>query len=147
MQVAERLRFIMKLMHLSGRKFARQTNIPYTTLRKIIEERNEPSAENLRKIASSCGLNIHWLLTGEGEMFLSKPTSFIGTKGRLFFSPSKSPSREDEESTGLMEMILEMLDGMPVEDLRDIQKHIEEKKQMKDLLKEVKELKEKIKTG
>lgn len=44
--------------------------IPRTTISRTERGENLPGAELLRALVQICGLNINWLLTGEGEMWL-----------------------------------------------------------------------------
>lgn len=41
-----------------------------------------PTEENLQKMAKHLGINLHWLLTGEGEMFIKKDPQ-VGAKAEL----------------------------------------------------------------
>lgn len=143
-EIAIRLKQLLMDLKISGAEFARRTNLPYRTLQAYLNAEICPTRENLSKLQTNLRINPSWLLTGEGEMFLPKPTS---TKGRLFFARSKQSSKEDEEAIGVLDKIVQMLDGMPIEDLRDIQKHIEKEKRIKELENEVKELKDKSKCG
>lgn len=47
---------------------SRQTGVPYNTLKNYTgENARMPSAEVLLLIARNCGVNLHWLMTGEGS--------------------------------------------------------------------------------
>ena len=49
--------------------FAEQAGIAYRTMRKVISVVNvEPNAEGMSGIAKA-GVNLNWLVSGEGEMF------------------------------------------------------------------------------
>jgi transcriptional regulator with XRE-family HTH domain len=49
-------------------EFEQLTNIPQSTLSAIENNKYEPSLDTLKKLVLTTDLNIHWLLTGEGEM-------------------------------------------------------------------------------
>jgi len=54
--------------------FAKNAGIPTSTFQGYINGR-PPHAEHLIRIREKYNVNINWLLTGEGEMFLDTPTS------------------------------------------------------------------------
>ncbi|VVS92210.1 helix-turn-helix domain-containing protein [Desulfoluna spongiiphila] len=67
--IVKRLRSVVA--HVSNgnaRDFARKCDIPYGTLQGYFRKRL-PHAEHLIRMANNVGVNINWLLTGNGEMF------------------------------------------------------------------------------
>ncbi len=63
---------MIEYLGLNLREFSRKTGIPYPTLQHYLSGRSEPGTENLQKIVIKFDINLNWLLTGEGEMFLKK---------------------------------------------------------------------------
>lgn len=56
--------------------FAEQTGIAYRTLQGYVEGECEANAEGMAAIAKG-GVNLNWLVSGEGEMFQSEPPKTI----------------------------------------------------------------------
>ncbi len=144
MSIVDKLNFLLTHFGLNGKQFALKCNMPYTTFRKIIEGRNEPSADNLRKIAIAFGINLNWLLNNEQPIFMPQITTLLSGKGRLFFVSAKDASGEEAEKLGVLEKICLMLDDMPKEQLYDLAKHIEDKKQALEDKKRLMELEQKL---
>ncbi|MCX8041938.1 MAG: XRE family transcriptional regulator, partial [Thermodesulfobacteriaceae bacterium] len=72
-QISERLKILIQTLGLSLRNFAKMTNIPYRTLQNYTLGISRPNLDYLEKVCSTFGVNLNWLLTGEGEMFYRKP--------------------------------------------------------------------------
>ncbi len=66
----ERMRNIREVLGLTQKEFAARLEIPYTTISKYEHGNIKPSSDILSKIGRSYNVNLHWLLTGEGEMLL-----------------------------------------------------------------------------
>ena len=66
--IHERLKILIRSLGLNYKEFSCKTGIPYTTLQDYLAAKRIPGGENLQKIATQLHVNIHWLLTGEGEM-------------------------------------------------------------------------------
>jgi phage repressor protein C with HTH and peptisase S24 domain len=62
---ADRLRLVQGRDSVNA--MASKCGIPYTTLRQYFGG-TEPSATNVAKIAQACGVDLTWLITGNGEM-------------------------------------------------------------------------------
>ena len=69
MNTSERLKRIMEVKGFNLKTFAEQADIPYRTLQNYILSGREPNAEALIKLHSRLGVNLNWLMIGEGEMF------------------------------------------------------------------------------
>lgn len=69
MNTSERLKHIMEAKGFNLKTFAEQANIPYRTLQNYILSGREPNAEALMKLHSRLGINLNWLISGNGEMF------------------------------------------------------------------------------
>jgi len=77
----ERLKDFRRSLGLTLEKFAKTIGVSKATV--INYEKNEtvPDISTVGKMVSEFGLNVHWLITGESEMFLEKD------KGRNGLSP------------------------------------------------------------
>ena len=71
-ELIERLKKVLKILELNTKKAAELTDIPYRTLQNYLLNLREPTVTNLVKIATRLGINLHWLLTGEGSMWAKK---------------------------------------------------------------------------
>ena len=70
MCISERLRQVCEAKNWKITDFAEQTGIAYRTMQGYIGGEREPNAEGMTGIAKA-GVNLNWLVSGEGEMFLS----------------------------------------------------------------------------
>ena len=64
------------------RNFAEQAGIAYRTMQGYIGGEREPNAEGMSGIAKA-GVNLNWLVSGEGEMFLSDVKINLTTKEEI----------------------------------------------------------------
>ena len=71
--VADRLKKLIEILGINLKEFSARTGIPYRTLQAYLKGEIIPGGENLQKIAAVFCVNLNWLLTGEGEMFIKKP--------------------------------------------------------------------------
>ncbi|WP_109433404.1 helix-turn-helix domain-containing protein [Aggregatibacter segnis] len=72
MCISERLRQVCEAKNWKIKDFAEQTGIAYRTLQGYVGGEREPNAEGMTGIAKA-GVNLNWLVSGEGEMFQSEP--------------------------------------------------------------------------
>lgn len=70
MNTSERLKRVMEARGFNLKTFAEQADIPYRTLQNYILSGREPSAEALMKLHTRLGINLNWLVSGNGEMFV-----------------------------------------------------------------------------
>ena len=92
--LGERIRVIRKRLNLSQKKFAEILGISLITLQRYEKGEREPSSEVLVNIKQKFKVNMNWLLTGEGKMFLE----------------------EDEKENSIEKEILELLANEPDEE-------------------------------
>lgn len=78
----KRLRELQKVLQLSIKEFAEKSGLPYTTLQSYLLNKRSPSAENINKIAKVFNVNVNWLMTGNGDMFLIEKDARISDKFR-----------------------------------------------------------------
>ncbi|MDY3333306.1 MAG: helix-turn-helix transcriptional regulator [Gallibacter sp.] len=71
MCISERLRQVCEAKNWKIKDFAEQTGIAYRTLQGYVGGEREPNAEGMAGIAKA-GVNLNWLVSGEGEMFQSE---------------------------------------------------------------------------
>jgi transcriptional regulator with XRE-family HTH domain len=67
-EIAARLRRTLKDCGLSQAALE-QYGLPYRTVQNYVSKNQVPGGEALTKIRDATGVNIDWLLTGEGEQF------------------------------------------------------------------------------
>lgn len=78
--IAGRLRLWRKdVLEMTQVRFAQATGVHLSAIRKYEGRHSVPSGESLLAIAST-GVDLHWLLTGEGEM--RAPTSSSGNSSK-----------------------------------------------------------------
>lgn len=76
-----RLKKIINNIGISQKEFAEKIGVKSAFISDIINERAKGfSSETLTKIVKEFNININWLLTGEGEMFLM-PSTYEKKKG------------------------------------------------------------------
>ncbi|GAB6075420.1 helix-turn-helix domain-containing protein [Desulfurobacterium crinifex] len=69
--IGKRLKKVRKTLGITQRNFAKEIGISEATLRRYENEQFLPDAEVLQRLAKKFGINIHWLITGEGSMFVN----------------------------------------------------------------------------
>ncbi len=72
MSFPERLRAVLKANNLKIKDFSEFTKIPYSTCQSYLSGTREPGMEVLTIICLQLCVNLNWLLTGQGEMFISE---------------------------------------------------------------------------
>lgn len=67
-----RLQKLIKALNLKQTTFAQSLGIKQPNISRMISGQNKISAEVLNRISNTHKMvNLHWLLTGEGEMFVA----------------------------------------------------------------------------
>lgn len=74
MSIKERLKQVIEIKGLSLKAFSDLTEIPYRSIQNYLRAEREPNLEALMKIGSKTDINLHWLITGEGSMFIERIT-------------------------------------------------------------------------
>lgn len=82
MNTSERLKRVMEAKGFNLKTFSEQADIPYRTLQNYILSGREPNAEALMKLHNRLGINLNWLVSGDGKMFDNE----VGTPN---FSPKE----------------------------------------------------------
>ncbi|MCB1157182.1 MAG: helix-turn-helix domain-containing protein [Leptospiraceae bacterium] len=89
----EQYKELFDFLNLSQRGFAREYNIPASTISEIVNGRikNLP-LEVAYRLHKECGISLDWLVKGEGAMFDTKNTdTFSNEETELFLELRKDP--------------------------------------------------------
>lgn len=70
--IGRRIREVRNKLDLSQAELAKILGVSQRTVSHWETQRNEPPLDVLRTMCSKLGVNLNWLLTGEGEMFLNE---------------------------------------------------------------------------
>lgn len=70
MRIFERLQLVCKTKNLKLKDFVAITGLPYRTGQSYLSGTREPNPEGMQIICTHLSVNINWLLTGKGEMFI-----------------------------------------------------------------------------
>ena len=71
MGLGERLKVVREKLGMTQKEFAKFLNVGIATVQRYEREERIPSGEFLKLLLDKCNVNINWLLTGEGPMFVS----------------------------------------------------------------------------
>ncbi len=71
-EFGERLRTLIRVLGVQQKEFAQKGGIGETTLTGYLKGRSQPARDILSNWVQEFKINGHWLLTGEGEVFLSQ---------------------------------------------------------------------------
>ena len=71
--IGSRIKEYRKAKSLTQKDFAEKINIPQSTLSSIENEKWFPSSEIILSLVQNTDINLYWLLTGKGEMFIGRP--------------------------------------------------------------------------
>ena len=72
MRIADRIKQIRETKGLSQKEFAETLNTALTRISEYERDKVKPTTEILTKLAEIHKININWLLTGTGNMFLDQ---------------------------------------------------------------------------
>ncbi len=72
MSLSERIKEARKALNMGQKEFAVKLEIIYQSVSKYERGEIKPTAELMTKLAETYKININWLLTGNGEMFLDQ---------------------------------------------------------------------------
>ena len=135
----ERLKLIIE-KNFEGKwtLLAKKANISPGSFKRYLDGTAKPGFEQLIRICEVSNVNPTWLLTGKGPMLFCEEGTFTGEDD---ISPEVKKALK---SHPLIEKIVFMLAEMDEEDLRDIFKRVEEKILLKQVLKELEILKQKV---
>lgn len=69
MCISERLKQVLDAKNMTVTEFSKVTGISYRSAMNYLNEGRDPNVDALVKIHKGLGINITWLLTGDGVMF------------------------------------------------------------------------------
>lgn len=72
MSINERLSIIFKSININQTSFAKSLGISVGNISDIMNAKINPSSQSLQKMAEVYHINLNWLLTGDGEMFIKE---------------------------------------------------------------------------
>ncbi len=75
MCISDRLKKAIEAKGLKLKTFQEVTQLPYRSAQSYLNGSREPGAEALTVICTKLCININWLLTGQGEMFIGDPSN------------------------------------------------------------------------
>jgi hypothetical protein len=83
--INERIKFLIDSLNLSVRGFSAVLDTPASTTRNYLDKGTKPSTDYIERISERFqNVNIHWLITGNGEPFLSShPTMNANSKNDI----------------------------------------------------------------
>jgi transcriptional regulator with XRE-family HTH domain len=73
MSIGKRLKKAIKDANIKMTDFSKKSGIPYTTIKRYIADDRAPSSQLMIKICKELHISADWLLTGQGEMYRTKP--------------------------------------------------------------------------
>jgi len=108
-----RLKKLIKALNLNQIEFAKSLGMSQPNISRMVNGDSRVSAEVLSRIATSYTVvNLHWLLTGDGEVFLvQEEKSSLEITGSVESSGNKGKGRLEnlEERMGQLEKTLGQL--------------------------------------
>ena len=103
--IQDRLKYIIGLLSKGKHTvFAKKCGIPPGSFQAYINGQRIPPTEHLMKIITVFGINLNWLLIGEGEPFIKRGSQEVETSswGKvLIFDPVLQLLSEEEERAGI----------------------------------------------
>jgi phage repressor protein C with HTH and peptisase S24 domain len=89
--LCEKFAEIRRERTLNKQQFADFLEIPSTTVSDIELGKREPSKDVLLKLTSKCGVNLHWMLTGDGDKYIKEQISVHGSKKLPIYNKLELP--------------------------------------------------------
>lgn len=71
MRIFEKLQLACQAKGLKLKDFVAITGLPYRTAQSYLSGTREPNPEGMQIICTHLGVNINWLLTEKGDMFIN----------------------------------------------------------------------------
>lgn len=118
MNTNNRIKKIRKKLKLSQKEFANKLALSdYTRISDIEREKVKPSIDVLEKIIDSFEINANWLLSGHGDMFVTKQESKMYELRKYLDGRLKKivdPEPETEKTSVRIPIVGEIAAGLPV---------------------------------
>lgn len=121
MSISDRLKFVLEKQGLNITDAATKCDIPYRSMQNYLRSERDPNIEALIKIQTHLGISMDWLLTGEGPMQRQAP------------NPEATLSSQEAA-------VLAMFRSLDEGGQREIQQVAEEKKRLRDVEQQIREL-------
>lgn len=80
MSLGKRLKQVLKKLDITQTSLSKTISISNVVINRYTKDKTMPDYNFLNKLTSAFNVNINWLLTGEGSMFLSENLKEIGNK-------------------------------------------------------------------
>lgn len=135
--IGSRLKLWRKHLDLTRSEFAERTGIHPVQLRKYETDASIPGGEIMTKIAST-GVNLHWLVTGEGEPALKQAQSKSVENSRATL-PAELEIYESELSA-IHNLLAAMDEEKRADAIRVIFKHVKDTQRLDELEKMVRDI-------
>lgn len=121
----DRLRFAVERLGLKLTEVSEVTGIPYRSLQNYLAGDREPKVEVLAALCANLGVSGEWLLTGQGDPIRAAPAEAM--------PPEPGLSRQEEA-------VLALYRALDEDARREIQNVAEEKKRLRDVERQLQEL-------
>ena len=108
MRISERLKKIREAKGLSQKQFAETLGTVLTRISEYERDKLKPTTETLTKLAEIHGININWLLTGNGNMFIEKEKKSNTKANEIIEAYEKLP--EDKQKYYYFKIIADSLE-------------------------------------
>jgi len=134
MSFGRRLLKVREYLGISQREMAKLIGVSERVYLDYEKEKKKPTYEKLLPLASK-GINLHWLLTGEGEMFINNETKGTAEVERNISVPSPIDRELFQRITELIEGYYKagLLKGVSEEEIIEMVKFLYKKvKPIKD---------------
>ena len=102
MTIGKRIKELKSVLHLTSSELALKLNIPVRTIGSYERDEAQPGYKFLNALIEVFYVNINWLLTGKGNMFISKKTE---SDINYIASLKEKLNLTDDELSGLIEIL------------------------------------------
>lgn len=126
MSVGERIKAVRKTLGLTQAEFAARISSTQNTITRYETGNRSPSSTVLAMIGQTYGINLEWLRTGVGEMFLPKTTDTLralarehGLSHNACIAIEKLLNVEPEVLEGLVSYCMEVAAALNAEKIPD----------------------------
>lgn len=105
-----RLKKLIKALNLNQSAFAKSLEMTQPNINRMISGRNNISIELLNRITDKYKrVNLHWLLTGDGEMFFGEVKNISSQENDIHTVKGKGRLEELEERLDRLEEVVKRL--------------------------------------
>ncbi len=115
-EIIERIKTILENTGNTTNSFAVKSNIDPSNMAKMLEGKQKISVKTIRKISETFSVNYFWLLTGDGDMFLSTGNQIatnnknVGdNSGNVTINGCAGKEQDDKRNDAMQRHILQMI--------------------------------------